>query len=185
MKAIIPIRPEAASEKAKASLDIVERKLGWIPAMYQVMANSPAVLDAYVKFNSALSAGTLGAKMSEAIAVSTAEFNRCSYCLSAHSHIGQRVGLSKQAIEAARGFRSDDPKMNEGLVFTKKLLENPGTLSPADLIPLRSAGYTDGEILELIGNVVRNIFTNYLNTISDTPVDWPEVIEPYNVQNKQ
>ena len=54
--------------------------------MYQVMAHSPAVLDAYVKFSAALSSGFTGSKIAELIAMGTAEYNQCIYCLSANTY---------------------------------------------------------------------------------------------------
>ena len=45
----------------------------------------------------------------------------------------------------------------------------------AYLQAVRDAGYTEGEIVELIGTVVINIFTNYFNHIAQTDVDFPKV----------
>ena len=180
MKAIKAIEIENAPDAAKASLDMVAKKLGRVPAMYRVMSNSPAVLDSYVKFNGALSTGSLGNKMAELIALSTAESNGCAYCLSAHTYLGKMVGLSEADIDKGRDFVSDDPKIQQGLSFAKKLLEYPREISNADVEPLRQAGYSDGQILEIIANVIRNMFTNYINIVSETEVDWPVVVLPKN-----
>lgn len=155
-----------------------------MPNMYQVMANSPAVLEAYVKFNGALSGGTLGNKMAELIALATAETNTCSYCLSAHSFLGAKVGLSEEQMLEGRAFHSQDEKINAGLLFAKKMLENPKEISSADLEPLKNLGYSDGDILEIIAHVIRNIFTNYINIISETEVDWPVIVKPLHTQNQ-
>ena len=37
------------------------------------------------------------------------------------------------------------------------------------------AGYTDGDIAELVANVAANIFTNYFNHVARTEVDFPRV----------
>ena len=68
MSKINPIQVADASEASQAVLEIVNKKLGRIPNMYRVMANSPAVLEAYVKLNGALSGGAIGNKMAEMIA---------------------------------------------------------------------------------------------------------------------
>jgi hypothetical protein len=39
----------------------------------------------------------------------------------------------------------------------------------------RAAGLTEDEIVEVVANVARNIFTNYLSLIARTVVDFPEV----------
>ncbi len=184
MTKIKTISPEVASEAAKITMDMVSKKLGRVPNMYQVMANSPAVLEAYVKFNGALSGGTLGYKMAELIALATAETNACSYCLSAHSFLGAKVGLSEEQMLEGRRFYSQDEKWNAGLLFAKKMLESPKSVSSADIEPLRNVGYSDGDILEIVANVIRNIFTNYINIISETEVDWPMIIKPLNIQHR-
>jgi uncharacterized peroxidase-related enzyme len=177
MNKINPLQVEDASAASHAVLEIVSKKLGRIPNMYKVMANSPAVLDAYVKLNGALSAGAIGNKLAEMIALATAEYNGCSYCLSAHTFFGGKTGLSDQQILDARGFHADSEKFDAGLQFAKKILVSPNQLSDDDIIPMRAHGYTDGEILEIIANVIRNMFTNYVNIVSNTEVDWPVVIQ--------
>lgn len=184
MKKIKAISPEQASDAAKATLEMVNKKLGRVPNMYQVMANSPAVLEAYVKFNGALSGGTLGSKMAELIALAAAEHNSCSYCLSAHSFLGAKAGLSDQQMSEGRVFHSQDGKMKAGLLFAKKILETPKEISSNDIEPLRNAGYSDGDILEIVVNVVRNIFSNYVNIISETEVDWPVIVKSLNTESK-
>lgn len=39
----------------------------------------------------------------------------------------------------------------------------------------KRAGLTDAEIVEVIGNVVVNIFTNYVNLVANTDIDFPVV----------
>lgn len=172
------ISEENAPTNAQITMAKVKKKLGRVPNMYKVMANSPAILSAYVEYSTALSSGSLCPQLVELIASATAEYNKCSYCLSAHQFLGQKVGLSKEEILEGRSFRSDRDKVTEALNFSKKMLQEPDSISKDNLLTLRSVGFTDGEILEIIGNVVRNILTNYINIVADTEVDWPEVVKP-------
>ena len=184
MNKINPITLETASEVSQIVLEMVNKKLGRVPNMYKVMANSPAVLDAYVKMNTALSVGAIGNKMAEMIALATAEHNECSYCLSAHSYLGNKLGLTEQQMHEAKTFQSENVKTEAGLQFAKKLLKNPNTISADDLAPLKEQSYTDGEILEIIANVIRNVFTNYVNIVSNTEVDWPVIVKPLITEAK-
>ena len=184
MNKINPIQVADASEASQAVLEIVNKKLGRIPNMYKVMANSPAVLDAYVKLNGALSAGAIGSKMAEMIALATAEHNGCSYCLSAHTFLGNKAGLTEQQITDSKTFHSDIEKFDAGLQFAKKIVTNPNKISSDDITPLKKYGFTDGEILEIIANVIRNMFTNYVNIVSNTEVDWNVIVKPLNTETK-
>ena len=48
-------------------------------------------------------------------------------------------------------------------------------LSGAALADARAAGVTDAEMVEVVAHVALNVFTNYLNNVADTAVDFPEV----------
>jgi len=37
----------------------------------------------------------------------------------------------------------------------------------------RADGLSDADIVETVGNVVVNIFTNYLNNVAETDIDFP------------
>src|SRR5467141_3568139 len=96
------INPESSTGKAHDLLTAVQKKLGLVPNMTRVMANSPAVLEAYLQFSGSLDGGSLDAKSRERIALETAEANKCEYCLSAHSAIGKMVGLNETEILDSR-----------------------------------------------------------------------------------
>ena len=82
MSRLQAIQSDAATGKAKELLDAVQAKLKITPNMTRVMANSPAVLEAYLDFSGALSHGALDAKLREEIALEVGEQNSCQYCVS-------------------------------------------------------------------------------------------------------
>ena len=40
---------------------------------------------------------------------------------------------------------------------------------------VKAAGFSDGDIAEMVANVAINIFTNYFNHVARTVVDFPRV----------
>jgi alkylhydroperoxidase family enzyme len=48
-------------------------------------------------------------------------------------------------------------------------------VSPSEVATLRAAGFSDGEITEVIAVIAINIFTNYFNHIARTEIDFPVV----------
>ena len=52
---------------------------------------------------------------------------------------------------------------------------NRGELSDEELKEAKTAGLSEGEIVEIVANVASNILTNYVNHIAKTVVDFPEV----------
>jgi alkylhydroperoxidase family enzyme len=108
MSRIPAINPSEATGKVKELLDAVQTKLGVTPNMARTMAQSPAVLEAYIR----------------------------------------------------------------------SIVENRGAAPDADLEAVKNAGFSEGEIAEVIANVALNIFTNYFNEAAKTEIDFPRVELP-------
>ena len=153
----------------------MQAKLSITPNMTRVMANSPAVLEAYLSFSGALAGGSLNAKIREQLALAVGEQNSCQYCVSAHTAIGRMTGLSEAEIEAAREAKSSAAKTAAVLAFARQIVTKQGHATQADVDAVRNAGLTDGEIAEIIAHVALNIFTNYFNNTADVEVDFPKI----------
>lgn len=177
MSRIEPINHEESTGKAKELLDAVKSKLGMTPNLMKTMAHSPAVLEAYLNFSGTLGT-TLNGKLREQISVLTAEENGCGYCASAHTALGKMAGLDEAAILAARAGNSTDAKTDAALKFAQQLIVNRGKISDDNLQTVKAAGYSDGEISEIVANVALNIFTNYFNETAQTTVDFPAIEFP-------
>ena len=175
MSRIQQINPASATGKAKQLLDAVQSKLGIVPNLTRVLANAPAALEGYLNFSGALAGGVLSAKVREQIAIAVAQGNNCDYCLSAHTFLGGKAGLSENQVADARQAIGVTDKDDAILKFALSIVVQRGEVSDAALENARSAGLTDAEIVETTANVALNIFTNYLNHVAQTVVDFPEV----------
>lgn len=172
---IQPVEVASASGPTKEVLDQVKAKLGRVPNIFQLMAQSPAAVKGYLDFSEALSHGVLSAKLREEIAITVAEVNRCEYCLSAHYAIGKSIGMTETELENARLERSTDPKSDAALTFVRSMLQRKGDITEASIDTLKSVNMTDAEISEIIANVALNVFTNYFNLYAKTEVDFPRI----------
>ncbi|MEM7052073.1 MAG: peroxidase-related enzyme [Acidobacteriota bacterium] len=173
MSRINPIQPETASAEARQILDQVKAKMGGVPNILGTMAQAPAVAQAYLGFSGALGEGALDAKLRELIALTVAEANNCDYCLAAHSTIGKGAGLSQDQILAGRRAQAEGSREQAALSFARLLVENRGRVTDGEVDGLRAAGFSDGEVLEIVANVALNLFTNYFNHVADPAVDFP------------
>lgn len=173
MPRIKALNKSEAPDRAQPLLDGVEKKLGKVPNLMRTMAQSPATLESYLGFSAAVSKGSLPAKLREQIALVVGESNSCEYCVAAHSALGRLAGLSSEEITDSRTGNSPDSKTEAALTFARKLVKERGFVSDEDVTSLRSAGYDDGAITEIVANVALNIFTNYFNHVAQTEVDFP------------
>lgn len=165
-----------APAASKGSLEAVNSLLGSVPNLFRIVANSPQTLEGYLGLNGALGKGSLSAQTRERIALAVAQINGCNYCLAAHNYLGTNLAkLSKSEIEAARRGTSSDAKAAAAVGFAVKITNNRGAVSDGDLQAVRDAGYSDAEIVEIIGNVALNTLTNYINETLGTEIDFPVV----------
>ncbi len=174
MPRLQPVNPDTATGKAKELLDAVQKKYGMTPNLSRTFANSPAVLETYLGLG-ALEGGALSPGLREQIALTVGQINGCDYCLAAHSAVGKMVGLSQEKILSSREASSEDSREEAALRFAKEIVEKRGWVSDEDLARVRQEGYSDGEIAEIVANVVKNIFTNYFSHVAETEVDFPAV----------
>ncbi|MCA9613235.1 MAG: carboxymuconolactone decarboxylase family protein [Sandaracinus sp.] len=173
MSRIALLTDDQASESVRPKLEAVRRGLGTVPNLVRVFARSEAALDGYLAFSGALGKGSLPAKLREQIALVVAETNGCEYCLAAHSFLGGRVGLDRQAIAAARDGHAEDTKTDVALAFAREVAAGRGRASDDTLSKAIRAGWSEGELVEIVAHVALNVLTNFTNNVAHTPVDFP------------
>jgi len=164
---------DAAPADSQPLLDGVFKKFGVVPNLFRVFALSPAALGGLLSLNGALSKA-LDLKTRERIAIAVAEVNGCDYCLSAHTYIG--VNLAKITPEDAalnRQGASTDAKAATAVRFAAKVTETRGKVSDAEIAAVKAAGYSEAQIIEIVGLVAENVLTNFLNNVADTDIDFP------------
>jgi uncharacterized peroxidase-related enzyme len=171
-----PATIQDAPEASQSSLEAVNNLLGVVPNMFRLISNSPQTLEGYLSLNSSLGNGSLDTSTRERIALAVAEVNSCDYCLAAHNYLGTNVAkLSPEEIESNRNGSSRDPKAAAAVEFAVKITKNRGQVSDGDLQTVRDAGYSNAEIIEIIGHVALNTLTNLMNEVLGTNVDFPAV----------
>lgn len=175
MPIIRPLDVAQATGDTSKALAAVKAKLGTVPNMFATLAHAPGALQFYLQGSEALGRGGFSAAQRELIALAVAEANACAYCLAAHTAIGGMVGLKAEAIDAARDGRGLNPCDAALAGLARRIVVTRGNLEPADLSGARSAGLSDADILETIAVVALNVFTNYVNHIAGTEVDFPAV----------
>jgi uncharacterized peroxidase-related enzyme len=167
------IDPTASTGAIKELFDKTQKQLGRVPNLYRAMANAPAALEGYLNFRSALQSGQLNMKFREQLALLIAEDNGCEYCVSAHTFRGEKIGLSTEELSANRQAHSADPKSAAALHFARLVVAHKGNVVDDDVIVVRAAGWSDGEISEIVAHVALNIFSNYFSHVARPDIDFP------------
>jgi uncharacterized peroxidase-related enzyme len=146
-----------------------------IPNLYATLAKAPAALEVLLRANSALATGQLNAKEREIVALATSQANSCQYCLSAHTFLAKKAGLSLAETHQARAGKDDDPRHAAIARFTRSLIDARGHVEPRQLDEFKSAGLSDADLLEVVANVAVTTLTNFTNNVARTRIDFPVV----------
>ena len=175
MARIDVLDPAEADGRAKELLDAVQARFGATPNSFKAKAGS-AVLEGYLGFSSALASGRIRPAIAERIALAVAESNGCSYCLSAHSYVAERVlKLPADEITLARTYRSSDAKAQATLRFAEAVLRGRGEVPAEEFDAARELGLTDAELAEIVAHVALNVLTNFFNHAFEIDIDYPVV----------
>jgi uncharacterized peroxidase-related enzyme len=172
MSRLKPLLETERTGKAGELLGMVGKKLGRVPNMMATLARSPAALEGYLNFSGALGHGELNAQERERIALLVGTRNKCDYCVTAHSKIGAGAGLTPEEVTSAKDGRSMDSRGQAILNFAAATLSKNGHLTDTDYSAAKAAGLSEAAMLEVIGVVCLNIYTNYVNHFMDPVIDF-------------
>ena len=165
---------ENADPQAREVLAQTKAKMGMVPNMYGVMANSPAMLQTYARGYALFreNSGLTPAEQ-EIVFLTISRENECHYCMAAHSFVADN--LSKVPPEMTDAIRNDDliadSKMTELREFTRTMVVSRGHPSEDDVSTFVQAGYSESHILDIILAISVKTISNYSNHVFDTPVD--------------
>ena len=139
----------------------------------RLLGKSMTAMRAYSTVESTLANGGLTAAQREQIALAVGEMNGCKACLASHAAAAHHAGLSAEDIRLARRATATDPAAKAMLGFTLAVVLQRGEVKMQELKALHGAGFSDADIVEIVANIALNIFTNYLNLISNTEANFP------------
>ena len=173
MQTLPLIDPEQATGKTKEIFARVVQRMGRVPKMMQLLANSPAAAEAYLHFNLSLSQATLPPATRVLIAASVAAADHSEYSRVIARGQAREAQVPESALVAAEQGRSDDPKVTAALRFALTLVQHRGHVSAGEVETLRGAGYSDAEVVEIVAMVCLAIFRNYFNLVAGTQIEAP------------
>jgi len=161
-----------APEASQPILQEVANAYGFVPNLFGIFAESPAIAEAYATVSAIFDKTSLTATERQVILMTNNRLNGCTYCMAAHTTISQSQGVPADVIEALRsGASIADPKLEALRVFAVRVNEARGSVSKDDLDAFLGAGYTNANVLEVILGTSLKVLSNYTNRVVETPLD--------------
>jgi uncharacterized peroxidase-related enzyme len=175
MSRLSAIKPEAATGATAEVFAKIRKAVGKVPNAYATIGtHSPEALGALLSVEAVIGSGTLSKPDVEAIKLAVSQAAGCDYCLAAHTLAGKFAGLAPEAMKAARsGEPSGDAKRDALVHFVHLLVSTHGTVPEAEVSAIREAGYTERQIIEIALAIASITFTNLVNRVNDTTLDFP------------
>lgn len=167
------ITSDNASPTIKPLLDQVQAKYGFLPNTYGVFAHSPLAAQAYLQLTDLIgSQSTLTPQEAQVVMLSASVENGCEYCVAAHTVV---AGMHKTPADAVQSIRDNadltDPRLAALSSFTRSLVKNRGWVPEAEQQAFLGAGFTVGQVFDVITIVALKTLSNYANHLGDPKVD--------------
>jgi len=164
---------DSAPEQARQTLEIVASAFGFVPNLLGVMANSPALAEAYVTLSGIFEKKTgLTPTEQQIVLLAVSRYHECRYCMAAHTMI---AGMHKVPQEVTDAIRNDspipDPKLEALRQLTTSIVALRGWPTEQELQSFINAGYQPSHIFDVLVGVVQKTLSNYTNHLAGTPLD--------------
>lgn len=172
----LPAKPtEHIAESAQTLFGQIRKTIGKVPNAYTLIgSHSPAALGFLLNGDNVLSQGQLTRSEIEAVRLAVSELNGCDYCVAAHTAVGKLVGLKPEEIRKFRAGEATGHSQRDALVsFARHVASSRGLVDESVVQAVMAAGYTPGQIIEVLLTIALIGFTNLVNRVNDTPIDFP------------
>ena len=177
MSRLYTVAPAEATGPAAQLFTAIKASVGMVPNAYATVgSNSPVALKAILELDGALRKSSLSTQQIEVIKLAVSAHAHCDYCLAAHSAIGAGAGLDAATLSALRsGSATGDAGYDALARFATVLAATTGTVPAAEVAAVKAAGYSDAQIVDTLLAIAAITFTNLVNRVNDTVIDFPAV----------
>ncbi len=172
--------PASAPAKSKDLLGNWQKELGFVPNSIGIMAESPALLKAYVEMRDAYQQGLFSPTERVIINMTTSGLNGSEYCIAAKSAWCEKAGIPKDVVQALREERPlKEPKFEALRIFVSSVMKKMGRADDRDLEAFYKAGYTKAHVMEVVLGISLGTIGNLVAHIAKPELD--KNFEPHRI----
>lgn len=169
----LPVLDQDSAPAASAdTLNQVQKAYGFLPNLIGTMASAPALAEGYVTISGIFGKTSFSPTEQQIVLIAASVDNGCTYCVAAHSAIAGMQKVPADVIQALRdGTPIADPKLEALRSLTHEVVTRLGRPSDEVVSNFLAAGYTSGQVLEVVLGVAQKVMSNYTNHLAETPLD--------------
>ena len=144
---------ESAPPASRRAMDAVTAKQGYLPAAVGLLAESPEILEGFLRISGTFDACTLDPVAREVVIMTVAARNGCHLCTVMHT-----APLADPRLEAVRAF-------------TLRVIDTAGEAGDESLAGFLGHGFTRRNALEVVLGVGAYTLSTLANRLTGAPVD--------------
>jgi uncharacterized peroxidase-related enzyme len=141
---------DSAPEGSQKLLRGLKEQVGVVPNLAATMAESPALLEAFLALRSLAHRSSLDPIAREVIAIAVSIETGCDYCVAAHSTFALKSGAQPGVVDAVRAHTTlSDPRLQALACFARAIVQRQGDVKECAKDLLKT-GMSRGQVLETL-----------------------------------
>ncbi|MFL9960195.1 carboxymuconolactone decarboxylase family protein [Paraburkholderia sediminicola] len=163
---------DSAPDQSKAVLRQLQQTFGFIPNIAGAMAESPVLIDAFLRLFQKVHAGTFTEAQIQTLLLTNAVTNACSWAVAFHTALALNERLAPADVDAIRAGRAPAQRQHAALsTLTKMSIEKRGHLDERDVNAFLEAGFRRDQVFEVLAVAAASTITNYVGNIAQPPLE--------------
>jgi AhpD family alkylhydroperoxidase len=161
---------ESAPPAARRTMVATENRLGRIPPAVARMAESPELLDGFLKSSGLFEASTLDPIAREVVVMTMATRNHCHVCIAMHTTKLNALNAPQDVVAALTDQSPlPEPKLEAVRTFTLEVLRTAGEVDDDTLTAFLEAGHTHRNALEVVLGIGAYTMSTLANRMTAAP----------------
>lgn len=170
--------PQDAPSPADEMLRGIGDMLGFVPNIFGVLAEKPVALAAFVELNQGFAETSFTPEEREIVQMAVSAENEAGYCVAGHTAFATNQNVPEDVIGAVRNSGSiAAAKLDALQAFARAVVTKKGRVNAADLDRFVSAGYSTGQVHEVILGICVKTVSNLTSNLTGIPLD--DAFVPY------
>jgi AhpD family alkylhydroperoxidase len=163
---------ESATQSGAEALTRLHAAVGVIPNLAATMAESPELLNGFLDLRERYAKTGFTAAEIQVLSLVAAVENKCSWCVSFHTAMALKDGVSKESVERLRaGKEAIEPKTAALSGFARAMVQKRGNVGVDGMKVFLDAGYTKKQALDVVLGMGFSLLANYAAHLTDPALD--------------
>ncbi|CAB3747445.1 carboxymuconolactone decarboxylase family protein [Paraburkholderia solisilvae] len=165
---------ESAPAESKPVLRQLQQAFGLIPNIAATMAASPVLINGFIGLFERVHASSLTEPQIQTLLLTNAVTNASEWAVAFHTALALKQDVRRADVDAIRhGGLPADAGLAALSTLARTLIEKRGRLAEADKQRFFDAGFSAGQLLEVIAVVAASTITNYTGSVTQPELEAP------------